>query len=107
MFGLFSSKAKKIEDKLYKLAMEIASIQKKIIFSPNESTYKSLHISKTKELNALYNDLESVKGKSYVSDFISKLTNEYKQSEYVLSKDEQNKLDKILIEYKVKVKNKV
>ena len=107
MFGLFFSKAKKIEEKLSKLAMEIASIQKNIIFSPNESTYKSLHLNKTIELNALYNDLESAKGKSYVSDFIRKLTNEYKQSEYVLSKEEQKKLDKILIEYKVKIKIKV
>jgi hypothetical protein len=107
MFGLFSSKVKKIEQKLSALAMEIASIQKNIIFSPNESTYKNLHLNKTKELNTLYNDLESAKGKSYVDDFISKLTNEYKQSEYVLSKEEQKKLDKILIEYKVKVKIKV
>ena len=66
-----------------------------------------MHLNKTKELNILYNDLESVKGKSYVDDFIRKLTNEYKQSEYVLSKEEQKKLDKILIEYKVKVKIKV
>jgi hypothetical protein len=107
MFGLFTSKAKKIEEKLSKLAMEIASIQKNIIFSPNESTYKNLHLNKTIELNALYNDLETAKGKSYVSDFIRKLTNEYKQSEYILSKEEQRKLDKILIEYKVKVKIKV
>jgi len=106
MFGLFSSKVKKIEQKLSALAMEIASIQKNIIFSPNESTYKNLHLNKTKELNTLYNDLESAKGKSYVDDFIRKLTNEYKQSEYVLSKEEQKKLDKILIEYKVKVKIK-
>ena len=41
-----------------------------------------------------YNDLESAKGKSYVDDFIRKLTNEYKQSEYVLSKEEQKKLGK-------------
>ena len=107
MFGLFSSKVKKIEQKLSALSMEIASIQKNIIFSPNESTYKNLHLNKTKELNTLYNDLESAKGKSYVDDFIRKLTNEYKQSEYVLSKEEQKKLDKILIEYKVKVKIKV
>jgi hypothetical protein len=107
MFGLFSSKVKKIEKKLSVLAMEIASIQKNIIFSPNESTYKNLHLNKTKELNTLYNDLESAKGKSYVDDFIRKLTNEYKQSEYVLSKEEQKKLDKILIVYKVKVKIKV
>jgi hypothetical protein len=68
MFGLFSSKTKKIEEKLSKLAIEIASIQKSII---------------------------------------RKLSNEYKVSEYVLSKSEQKILDKILIEYKVKVKIKV
>ena len=36
-----------------------------------------------------------------------KLSNEYKESEYVLSKSEQKILDKILIEYKVKVKIKL
>ena len=32
MFGLFSSKAKKIEEKLLNLAIEIASIQKKYYY---------------------------------------------------------------------------
>jgi len=92
MFGLFSSKKKKIEEKLSNLAIEIASIQK--------------NISKTKELNSLYNELEAAKGKDYLNEFISKLSNEYKKSKYVLSKAEQKILDKILIEYKVKVKIK-
>ena len=106
MFGLFSSKTKKIEEKLSNLAIEIASIQKNIIIYPNENNYKNLHISKTKELNSLYNELEAAKGKDYLNEFISKLSNEYKKSEYVLSKAEQKILDKILIEYKVKVKIK-
>ncbi len=106
MFGLFSSKAKKIEEKLLNLAIEIASIQKNIIIYPNENSYKNLHMSKTKELNSLYNELEAAKGKGYLNEFISKLSNEYKKSEYVLSKAEQKILDKILIEYKVKVKIK-
>jgi hypothetical protein len=107
MFGLFSTKAKKIEQKLSVLALEIAAIQKNILFSPEESTYKNLHLTKTKELNNLYNDLEQSKGKTHVEDFIKKLTEEYKKSGYVLNKDEQKKLDKILIEYKIKVKIKV
>ena len=106
MFSLFSSKTKKIEEKLSNLATEIASIQKSIIIYPNENNYKNLHMSKTKELNSLYNDLEDAKGKDYLNDFIRKLSNEYKKSEYVLSKAEQKILDKILIEYKVKVKIK-
>jgi hypothetical protein len=106
MFGLFSSKAKKIEEKLSNLAIEIASIQKNIIIFPNENNYKNLHMSKTKELNTLYNELEAAKGKDYLNEFISKLSKEYKKSEYVLSKAEQKILDKILIEYKVKVKIK-
>jgi hypothetical protein len=104
MFGLFSSKTKKIEEKLSNLAIEIASIQKNIIIY--ENNYKNLHISKTKELNSLYNELEAAKGKDYLNEFISKLSNEYKKSKYVLSKAEQKILDKILIEYKVKVKIK-
>ena len=107
MFGLFTSKTKKIEEKLSKLAIEIASIQKSIIIYPSESNYKNLHINKTKELNSLYNELEAAKGKDYLNEFIRKLSNEYKESEYVLSKSEQKILDKILIEYKVKVKIKV
>jgi hypothetical protein len=106
MFGLFSSKAKKIEDKLSNLAIEIASIQKNIIIYPNESNYKNLHMIKSKELNSLYNELEAAKGKEYLNEFIRKLSSEYKKSEYVLSKAEQKILDKILIEYKVKVKIK-
>ena len=106
MFGLFSSKTKKIEEKLSNLAIEIASIQKNIIIYPNENNYKNLHMSKTKELNSLYNELEAAKGKDYLNEFISKLSKEYKKSEYVLSKAEQKILDKILIEYKVKVKIK-
>ena len=106
MFGLFSSKAKKIEDKLSNLAIEIASIQKNIIIYPNESNYKNLHMIKSEELNSLYNELEAAKGKEYLNEFIRKLSNEYKKSEYVLSKAEQKILDKILIEYKVKVKIK-
>ena len=106
MFGLFSSKAKKIEDKLSNLAIEIASIQKNIIIYPNESNYKNLHMIKSEELNSLYNELEAAKGKDYLNEFIRKLSNEYKKSEYVLSKAEQKILDKILIEYKVKVKIK-
>ena len=50
--------------------------------------------------------LEAAKGKDYLNEFISKLSKEYKKSEYVLSKAEQKILDKILIEYKVKVKIK-
>jgi hypothetical protein len=46
------------------------------------------------------------KGKDYLNEFISKLSKEYKKSDYVLSKAEQKILDKILIEYKVKVKIK-
>ena len=65
-----------------------------------------MHISKTKELNSLYNELEAAKGKDYLNEFISKLSNEYKKSNYVLSKAEQKILDKLLIEYKVKVKIK-
>ena len=106
MFGLFSSKAKKIEDKLSNLAIEIASIQKNIIIYPNENNYKNLHMIKSEELNSLYNELEAAKGKDYLNEFIRKLSNEYKKSEYVLSKAEQKILDKILIEYKVKVKIK-
>jgi hypothetical protein len=106
MFGLFSSKAKKIEDKLSNLAIEIASIQKNIIIYPNESNYKNLHMIKSEELNSLYNELEAAKGKEYLNEFIRKLSSEYKKSEYVLSKAEQKILDKILIEYKVKVKIK-
>ena len=106
MFGLFSSKAKKIEEKLLNLAIEIASIQKNIIIYPNENNYKNLHMSKTIEFNSLYNELEAAKGKDYLNEFISKLSKEYKKSEYVLSKAEQKILDKILIEYKVKVKIK-
>ena len=106
MFGLFSSKTKKIEEKLSKLATEIASIQKNIIIYPKETNYKDLHISKTKELNSFYNELEAAKGKDYLNQFIKKLSNDYKQSEYALSKSEQKILDKILIEYKVKVKIK-
>jgi hypothetical protein len=106
MFGLFSSKAKKIEEKLSNLAIEIASIQKNIIIYPNENNYKNLHMSKIKELNSLYNELVDAKGKDYLNEFISKLSKEYKKSEYVLSKAEQKILDKILIEYKVKVKIK-
>ena len=106
MFGLFLNKTKKIEEKLSKLAIEIASIQKNIIVYPNENNYKSLHISKTKELNSLYDELEVAKGKDYLNEFIRKLSNEYKQSNHVLSKTEQKILDKILIEYKVKVKIK-
>ena len=41
-----------------------------------------------------------------INEFISKLSNEYKKSKNVLSKAEQKILDKILIEYKVKVKIK-
>jgi hypothetical protein len=106
MFGLFSSKAKKIEEKLSNLAIEIASIQKNIIIYPNENNYKNLHMSKIKELNSLYNELVDAKGKDYLNEFISKLSKEYKKSDYVLSKAEQKILDKILIEYKVKVKIK-
>lgn len=106
MFGLFSNKTKKIEEKLSKLAIEIASIQKNIIIYPSENNYKNLHISKTKELNSLYNELETAKGKDYLNEFIQKLSNEYKKSEHALSKTEQKILDKILIEYKVKVKIK-
>jgi len=102
----FLVKQKKIEEKLSNLATEIASIQKSIIIYPNENNYKNLHMSKTKQLNSLYNDLEDAKGKDYLNDFIRKLSNEYKKSEYVLSKAEQKILDKILIEYKVKVKIK-
>jgi hypothetical protein len=58
-------------------------------------------------LNSLYNELEAAKGKDYLNEFIRKLSNEYKVSEYVLSNSEQKILDKILIEYKVKVKIKV
>ena len=107
MFGLFSNKTKKIEEKLSKLAIEIAVIQKNIITFQSENNYKNLHISKTKELNSLYNELEAAKGKDYLNDFIRKLSNEYKESDHVLSKAEQKILDKILIEYKVKVKIKV
>jgi len=107
MFGLFSNKTKKIEEKLSKLAMEIAVIQKNIITYQSENNYKNLHISKTKELNSLYNELEAAKGKDYLNDFIRKLSNEYKESDHVLSNAEQKILDKILIEYKVKVKIKV
>jgi len=107
MFGLFSNKTKKIEEKLSKLAIEIAVIQKNIITYQSENNYKNLHISKTKELNSLYNELEAAKGKDYLNDFIRKLSNEYKESDHVLSRAEQKILDKILIEYKVKVKIKV
>ena len=107
MFGLFSNKTKKIEEKLSKLAIEIAVIQKNIITYQSENNYKNLHINKTKELNSLYNELEAAKGKDYLNDFIRKLSNEYKESDHVLSKAEQKILDKILIEYKVKVKIKV
>jgi len=107
MFGLFSNKTKKIEEKLSKLAIEIAVIQKNIITYQSENNYKNLHISKTKELNSLYNELEAAKGKDYLNDFIRKLSNEYKESDHILSKAEQKILDKILIEYKVKVKIKV
>jgi len=107
MFGLFSNKTKKIEEKLSKLAIEIAVIQKNIITYQSENNYKNLHISKTKELNSLYNELEAAKGKDYLNDFIRKLSNKYKESDHVLSKAEQKILDKILIEYKVKVKIKV
>jgi len=107
MFGLFSNKTKKIEEKLSKLAIEIAVIQKNIITYQSENNYKNLHISKTKELNSLYNELEAAKGKDYLNDFIRKLSNEYKESDHVLSKAEQKILDKILIEYKVKIKIKV
>lgn len=106
MFGLFTSKTKKIEEKLLNLAIEIASIQKNIIIYPNENNYKNLHMSKTKDLNSLYNELEAAKGKEYLNEFIRKLSNEYKKSELVLSKAEQKILDKLLIEYKVKVKIK-
>ena len=57
--------------------------------------------------NSIYNELEAAKGKDYLNKFIRKLSNEYKVSEYVLSNSEQKILDKILIEYKVKVKIKV
>jgi len=107
MFGLFSNKTKKIEEKLSKLAIEIAVIQKNIITYQSENNYKNLHISKTKELNSLYNELEAAKGKDYLNDFIRKLSKEYKESDHILSKAEQKILDKILIEYKVKVKIKV
>ena len=107
MFGLFSNKTKKIEEKLSKIAIEIAVIQKNIITYPSENNYKNLHISKTKELNTLYNELEAAKGKDYLNEFIRKLSNGYKESDHVLSKAEQKILDKILIEYKVKVKIKV
>ncbi len=63
---------KKIEEKLSKLAIEIASIQKSIIIYPSESNYKNLHISKTKELNSLYNELEAAKGKDYLNEIIVK-----------------------------------
>jgi len=107
MFGLFSNKTKKIEEKLSKIAIEIAVIQKNIITYPSENNNKNLHISKTKELNSLYNELEAAKGKDYLNEFIRKLSNGYKESDHVLSKAEQKILDKILIEYKVKVKIKV
>ena len=74
MFGLFSNKTKKIEEKLSKLAIEIAVIQKNIITYQSENNYKNLHISKTKELNSLYNELEAAKGKDYLNDFIRKLS---------------------------------
>jgi len=107
MFGLFSSRQKKIEQKLFSLANEISGIQKNIILYPKENTYKDLHIDKTKELNNLYNDLEKIKNKDYVKNFIGQLTIKYKASENVLSKEEQKLLDKLLIEHKVKAKIKI
>jgi len=106
MFGLFSSRQKKIEQKLFLLANEIAGIQKNIILYPKENTYKDLHIDKTKELNNLYRDLEKVKNKYYVKNFIEQLAIKYKNSENVLSKEEQKSLDRLLIEYKIKTKFK-
>ena len=50
--------------------------------------------------------METSKGKDYLNESIRKWSNEYKESEHVLSKTEQKILDKILIEYKVKVKIK-
>jgi len=97
-------KAQEIEEKLSILSTEIASIQKNIIIYPNENHYKNLHITKTKELNSLYNELEEKKGKTYLYEFIQKLSNKYNESEYVLSKTEQKILDKILIKYKAKIK---
>jgi len=99
-------KAQEIEEKLSILATEIASIQKNIIIYPNENHYKNLHITKTKELNSLYNELKEKKGKTYLYEFIQKLSNKYNESEYVLSKTEQKILDKILIKYKVKIKDR-
>lgn len=107
MFGLFTSKLKKIEEKLSFLANEIASIQKNIILYPRENTYKNLHVTKTKELNDLYNELETIKDEEYVDHFIKKLTDNYLASENALSNEEEKLLDKILIEYKVKSKIKV
>jgi len=104
MFSLFSSRQKKIEHKLFSLANEIAGIQKNIILYPKENTYKDLHIDKTKELNNLYRDLEKVKNKDYVKNFIGQLTIKYKNSENVLSEEEQKLLDRLLIEHKVKIK---
>jgi len=71
MFGLFSSKTKKIEEKLSNLAIEIASIQKNIIIYPNENNYKNLHISKTKELNSLYNDSKQPKEKIILMNLLA------------------------------------
>ena len=40
MFGLFLNKTKKIEEKLSKLAIKIARIQKNIIINPRENKNK-------------------------------------------------------------------
>jgi hypothetical protein len=103
VFGLFESKSEKLTKKYIRIFNELIACGRRVLNNPDSNWWKKYWYEMQKFLLEIGEDVRKEMGKEYYANLISMAHQMYDKSIYKLSKDEEEILDKLLIDYKSKI----
>jgi len=102
VFGLFESKSEKLTKKCFKIARELFAASRRVLNNPDSEWWKNYLCETEKHLVEIFQDIRREMGSEYMSNLEKMIQKEYEKSIYFLSKEDDEKLTKLVDEYKIR-----
>jgi hypothetical protein len=102
VFGLFESKSEKLTKKYFKIARELMASSRRVLNNPDSEWWKNYWCGTEDHLREINLDIQKEMGKEYMINLEKMIMKEYEKSIYFLSKEDDEKLSKLIDEYKIR-----
>lgn len=102
VFGLFESKSEKLTKKYFKIARELFAAGRRVLNNPDSEWWKNYWCGTEDHLREISQDIQREMGEEYMINLEKMIDKEYEKSIYFLSKEDDEKLSKLIDEYKIR-----